>query len=100
MLFYFALSGPNFISSEIINDEHKNVQQIRSTTDLHELQNIAAIQTEETANVMSCAKVTLIMAAVTFLLCTVVAGINLRQLQHLRRDPHEAIDTTPRPVEK
>lgn len=94
MFFYFAVSIPNIISEKIIEDEGKDVQQIRSLTDLHELQNIAAIRTEEDANVMDSSRIFLIISVGMFLFCAICAGINLRQLHNLKRYIQETADSS------
>jgi hypothetical protein len=93
MSFYFAVIGPNFISQMIIEDENKNVQEIRSTTDLHQLQNIAAIHTEGEAYVMGCARAALIMAVATLVICCICNCINLWQLRRLKKILREQPDS-------
>jgi hypothetical protein len=90
MFFYFAIAIPNVISERIIEDEDKDVQQIRSSTDLHEVQQIASWRTQEEAYISGSAGILLRIAVATFLLCGICASISLWQLRHLRRYLEEA----------
>ena len=83
--FYFAICIPNVISESVIKDRDKNVQQIRSSTDLQEVQQIATLRTEEEAYVTDCSKVLLLMSLVIFLLCGICSIISLWQLRRLKK---------------
>ena len=87
--FYFAIAIPNVVSQSVITDCDKNVQAIRASTDLREVQQIATWRTQEEAGVMDSSRVLLIMSVAIFLLCGIYAGINLRQLRRLRRQLYE-----------
>ncbi len=82
---YLAIAIPNVISASIINDQGKNVQEIRSSTDLHEVQQIATLRTQEAAYISESARVLLVIAVVTLLLCILCSSINLFQIRRLRK---------------
>ena len=89
VFFYLAIAIPNVISETIIKDEDKNVQQIRASTDLREVQQIATLRTQEDAYVTGSARTLLMISVVTMLLCMVCSGISLIQIRRLRRQLHE-----------
>src|ERR1022692_1740732 len=82
---YFAIAIPNVISENIIRDRDKNVQEIRSSTDLHEVQQIATWRTQEEAYISDSARMLLIIAVVTLLLCMICSGVNLFQIRRLKK---------------
>ena len=88
-LFYLAITIPNVISGTVIKDEDKNVQEIRASTDLREVQQIATLRTQQDAYVTGAARILLIISVVTLLLCMVFSGISLIQIRRLRRQLHE-----------
>jgi len=83
--FYFAIAIPNVVSQSVINDCDKNVQAIRASTDLHEVQQIATWRTQEEAYVMDSSRMLLIMSVAIFLLCGVCSVISLWQLRRLKK---------------
>ena len=87
--FYFAVAIPNVISQNIITDCDKNVQEIRSSTDLHQIQQIAIWRTQGEAGIMDASRVLLIISVAIFLLCGICAGISLWQLRLLKRHFYE-----------
>jgi hypothetical protein len=87
--FYFAIAIPNVVSESVITDCNKNVQAIRASTDLREVQQIATWRTEAEAGLMDESRVLLIMSVAIFLLCGICAGISLWQLRRLRRHLYE-----------
>jgi ABC-type Fe3+ transport system permease subunit len=82
---YLAIAIPNVISESIINDRGKNVQEIRSSTDLHEVQQIATLRTQEEAYISDSARMLLIIAVITLLLCILCSSISLFQIRRLRK---------------
>ena len=82
---YFAIAIPNVISENLIRDRDKNVQEIRSSTDLHEVQQIATWRTQEEAYISDSARMLLIIAVVTLLLCMICSGVNLFQIRRLKK---------------
>jgi hypothetical protein len=86
---YLAMAIPNVISDSIVSDKNKNVQEIRSSNDLHQVQEIAAWRTEEEAYITNSARVLLVISIVTILLCIICSGISLFQIRRLRRDLHD-----------
>ncbi len=89
VFFYLAIAIPNVISSSIINDRDKNVQEIRASTDLHEVQQIATWRTQEEAYISDSARMLLIISVVTLLLCMICSGISLFQIRRLRRELYD-----------
>jgi hypothetical protein len=91
--FYFAIAIPNVVSQGVITDCDKNVQAIRASTDLHEVQQIATWRTQEEAFVMASSRILLIMSVAIFLLCGSYSVISLWQLRRLKRHLYEAKKT-------
>jgi ABC-type Fe3+ transport system permease subunit len=89
LFFYLAIAIPNVISSSIINDRDKNVREIRASTDLHEVQQIATWRTQEEAYISDSARMLLIISVVTLLLCMICSGISLFQIRRLRRQLYD-----------
>jgi ABC-type spermidine/putrescine transport system permease subunit II len=82
---YLAISIPNVVSESIINDQDKNVQEIRSSTDLHWVQQIATWRTQEEAYISDGARMLLIIALITVLLCILCSCVSLFQIRRLKR---------------
>ncbi len=89
VLLFLAISGPNVISDQMIKDCTKDVQEIRASTDLRLVQQIATLRTEELAGTMDGARVLLIVSAFAILLCGFSAGVGLWQLRRLKRALHK-----------
>ena len=85
-LLFLAVASPNVISDQIIKDRTKDVQEIRTSTDLRWVQQIATFRTQVLAGTMDSARALLLAAAFVILLCGSAAGFSLRQLSRLRRD--------------
>ena len=83
--FYFAIAIPNVVSQSVITDRDKNVQAIRASTDLHEVQQTATWRTQEEAYVMDSSRMLLIMSVAIFLLCGIWSVISLWQLRRLKK---------------
>jgi len=83
--FYFAIAIPNVVSQSVITDSAKHLQQIRASTDLHEVQQIATWRTQEEAGIMDSSRMLLIMSVAIFLLCGICSVISLWQLRRLKR---------------
>jgi ABC-type Fe3+ transport system permease subunit len=81
---YLAITIPNVISESIINDKAKNVSRIQSSTDLHTVQQIATMLTQEEAYISSSARMLLIVAVITLLLCVLCSSVSLFQIRRLR----------------
>jgi hypothetical protein len=89
VVLYLAIASPSVISSTMINDRDKDVQEIRASTDLREVQQIATMRTQGEVYVMDSARMLLIISAATLVLCMVCSGISLFQIRRLRRQLHE-----------
>jgi hypothetical protein len=85
MFFYLAIAIPNVISESIINGQGNYVQEIRSSTDLHKVQQIATMLTQEEAYISISARMLLILAVITLLLCILCSSVSLFQIRRLRR---------------
>jgi hypothetical protein len=83
--FYFAICIPNVVSYNIINDSNKDVQQVRSSSDLHEVQQIAVYRIEEEVFVMDSSRMLLLTSLAVFLLCGFFSLISLWQLRRLKK---------------
>ncbi len=86
---YFAIAIPNVISMSIVSNKDKNVREIRSSTDLRQVQEIAAWHTEQEAYVTDAASVLLAISVVTMLLCMGCSAISLSEIRRLRRELDE-----------
>lgn len=82
---YLAIAIPNVISESIINDKDMKVQAIRTSTDLHEVQQIATRRTQEEAYISDSARLLLITAIITLLLCILCSSISLLQIRRLKK---------------
>ena len=85
-LVFFAFAIPNVISMARVNERDKRIEEIRSSTDLHEVQQIAAFRTQEEAYVTEAARLLLIVAVAVVLFCIVCTGINVFQIRRLRKE--------------
>jgi hypothetical protein len=84
-LLFLAVATPNVISDQMIKDSTKDVQEIRASTDLRWLQQIATFRTQMLAGTMDQARTLLALNATVILLCGFSAGISLWQLCRLKR---------------
>jgi 2-methylaconitate cis-trans-isomerase PrpF len=82
---YLAIAIPNVISVDIINDQGKNVLEIRSSTNMYEVQQIATMRTQEEAYISESARMLLYIAFLTLLLCILCSSISLFQIRRLRK---------------
>jgi ABC-type Fe3+ transport system permease subunit len=89
VLLFLAVTIPNVISESIIKDCDKNVQEIRSSTDLHEVQQIATWRTQGEAYTSESARMLLIIAVVTLLLCMICSGVSLLQIRRLKKQLYD-----------
>ena len=84
VLFFLAIASPNVISTGTDADRERSVREIRESTDLHEVQQIAVWRTQEEGFVSQSARVLLIISVCALMLCMVCAGLNLFQLARLK----------------
>jgi hypothetical protein len=89
VLLFLAVTIRNVISESIIKDCDKNVQEIRSSTDLHEVQQIATWRTQGEAYTSESARMLLIIAVVTLLLCMICSGVSLLQIRRLKKQLYD-----------
>lgn len=85
-LLFFAFAIPNVISLNKITDREKNVQEIRSSTDLHEVQQIAAWRTQEEAYITDASRLLLIISVAALLFCMICSWTSLVQIRRLKRE--------------
>jgi hypothetical protein len=84
VLFFLAIASPNVISAGNEADRERNVKEIRESTDLHEVQQIAVWRTQETGYISQSARILLIISVCALMLCMVCAGLNLFQIGRLK----------------
>ena len=92
-LLFFAFAIPNVISMNRVKDRDKNVQEIQASTDLHEVQQIAAWRTQEEAYITEAARLLLIISVAALLFCVICSGISLAQIRQLKRQLRDQAPT-------
>jgi hypothetical protein len=85
-LLFLAFTIPNVISMSRVRDREREVKQIRSSTDLHEVQEIAVWRTSEEAYVTEGARLLLILSVGALLFCMLCAGLNLLQVRRAKKE--------------
>jgi hypothetical protein len=85
-LLFLAFTIPNVISISRVKDRDKNIEAIRASTDLQEVQQIAAWRTREEAYITEAARLLLIISVVALLCCMICTGVNLLQIRRIRRE--------------
>jgi uncharacterized membrane protein YeiB len=87
---YFAICIPNVVSSNVINDSNKDVEQVLASSDLHQLQQIATRRIQEEVYVMDASRILLFTSLAVFLLCIFLSLISLWGLRRLKKRLTEA----------
>ena len=85
VLLFFAVTIPTVISKSNVEDRQRSVAEIRASTDLHEVQQIAAWRTQEADYLNDAARVLLIISVSALLLCLLCSSICLAQVRRLRQ---------------
>jgi CHASE3 domain sensor protein len=90
ILLFIGIAVPSFVSESIIKNREKRVQEIRASTNLAEIQDIAAWRTQREADFTVAARAQSVVSAVTLLLCMICSGVSLHQIRRLRRELHDS----------
>jgi uncharacterized protein YpmB len=84
-LVYLALAVPNAFPSGAKNDREQTLADIRASTDLSKVQQIAIWRTKEEGYLAESARLLLILSVSALLVSVVCTGITLAQARQMKR---------------
>jgi hypothetical protein len=83
-LFYLAIAIPNVFSVSTVGDRDKSVQEIRASTNLQQVQQIAVWRTQEEVYLTQSTRILLIISVSALMVCILCAGVSLFQMGRLK----------------
>ena len=86
-LLFLAMTLPNVMQPGEKNARDKNLEEIRASTDLHEVQEIAIWRTKEAGYLMQSTRMLMIIAVGALLISMVCSTVSLAQIRRLKNKP-------------
>ena len=84
-LLYLAMAIPNVIQPGAKSNRDKKVEEIRASTDLHEVQQIAIWRTKEEEYLTESTRMLMIVSIGALLASMICASVSLGQIQRLKK---------------